>query len=264
MRNDARHTIHTVSELARLSGTSVRTLHHYDAIGLLKPATVGENGYRYYGRKEMMRLQQILIHREFGVALSDIPALLDAEEIDRLSALRKQRTRLEGEADRYRRLARTIDRTIAELEGRRTIMDTQLFEGFSPRLEADYETWLIARYGEPEARERLARGGAVFAAMSHAQKSGWLAEAIAMRDDFANAMARGTASDDPSLDPLMKRHHAWVVETTGTPATADAYTALGQLNVDNAEFRTMYDAAQPGLAEWMAEAMASFAQRALS
>lgn len=159
MRNDARNTIHTVSELARLSGTSVRTLHHYDAIGLLKPATVGENGYRYYGRKELMRLQQILIHREFGVALSEIPALLDAEDTDRLAALREQRARLEGEAARYRRLARTIDRTIAELEGRKTNMDTLLFDGFSPKLEADYETWLIDRYGEQEARERLDRAG---------------------------------------------------------------------------------------------------------
>ncbi|ATC34462.1 MerR family transcriptional regulator [Caulobacter vibrioides] len=263
MRNDARHTIHTVSELAKLSGTSVRTLHHYDAIGLLKPATVGENGYRYYGRGELMRLQQILVHREFGVALRDIPALLDAQGSDRLAALREQRARLEETADRYRRLAQTIDRTIAELEGRTTIMDKQLFEGFSPQLESDYEAWLIDRYGEPAARDRLARGAEVFAAMSDAQKTDWMAEAIAMRDDFASTMARGTASDDPSLDPLLKRHHAWVVRTTGTPATADAYTALGRLNVDNLEFRAMYDAAQPGLAQWMAEAMASFARRAL-
>lgn len=76
-------------------------------------------------------------------------------------------------------------------------------------------------------------------------------------------MAGGTASNDPSLDPLLKRHHAWVVGTTDTPTTADAYTALGRLNVENAEFRAMYDAAQPGLAQWMAEAMASFAMRAL-
>ncbi|MGH1558282.1 MerR family transcriptional regulator [Caulobacter segnis] len=264
MRNDARHTLHTVSQLAKLSGTSVRTLHHYDAIGLLKPAAVGENGYRYYGRTELVRLQQILIHREFGVALSDIPALLDAEARDRLTALRQQRARLEQEADRYRRLVRTIDRTIAELEGRKTNMDEQLFEGFSPELETDYEAWLIDRYGEAAARERLARGRATITAMSPKQKSDWMAEAIAMRDDFAAAMASGIAPDAPALDPLLKRHHAWVTTTTDTLTTGEAYTALGRLNVENAQFKAIYDAARPGLAQWMAEAMASFSKRALT
>jgi hypothetical protein len=59
---------HTVKQVAKLSGVSVRALHHYDEIGLLKPASVGANGYRYYGREELLRLQQILFHRELGGA----------------------------------------------------------------------------------------------------------------------------------------------------------------------------------------------------
>ncbi|WP_309628529.1 MerR family transcriptional regulator [Brevundimonas sp.] len=264
MRNNAAFRTYTVSQLARLSGTSVRTLHHYDATGLLKPATVGENGYRYYGRTELLRLQQILIHREFGVALSDIPALLDAGDPDRLSALREQRSRLEQEADRYRRLARTIDRTIAELEGRATIMDKHLFDGFSPKLEADYEDWLIDEHGESAGRERMAQGLEAIAAMSPEQKSQWMAEATALRDAFAKAMADGIAPDDAALEPLLQRHHAWVTVTTGVPPTAEGYAALGRLNVENAEFKAMYDAALPGLAEWMAEAMAAYGARVLS
>ena len=263
MRNDASHAIHTVSQLAKLSGTSIRTLHHYDAIGLLRPATVGENGYRYYGRRELLRLQQILIHREFGVALCDIPALLDAGDPDRLTALREQRSRLEQEADRYRRLARTIDRAIAELEGRKTILDNQLFEGFTAELEADYEDWLIDQHGESAGRELMAQGLAAMAAMSPEQKSEWMAEAIALKDAFAVAMGDGTAPRDPALDPLLKRHHTWVTVTTDAPPTAEAYTALGRLNVENAEFKAMYDAARPGLAEWMAEAMAGYGARHL-
>ena len=262
MRNDARHTIHTVSQLAKLSGTSVRALHHYDAIGLLKPATVGENGYRYYGRGELMRLQQILIHREFGVALSDIPALLDAEDPDRLTARREQRSRLEQEADRYRRLARTIDRTIAELEGRKTIMDKQLYEGFSPQKQAGYEAWLIDKYGEP-ARERIEMGRQAMAAMSADQREDWRAESMALRDDFSLAMGQGTAAEDPALDPLLARHHAWVTKSWKTPPNAEAYAGLGRLYVENAEFKALYDAARPGLAEWMAEAMASYGKRRL-
>jgi len=262
MRNDARHKIHTVSQLARLSGTSVRTLHHYDAIGLLKPATVGENGYRYYGRTELLRLQQILIHREFGVALSDIPALLDAEDPDRLTALREQRARLEKEADRYCRLARTIDRTIAELEGRETIMDKQLYEGFSPEKQAGYEAWIIDKYGEP-VRERIEAGRAAVAAMSTDERQDWMAEVADLEADFGRAMSEGAAADDPALDPLLKRHHAWVAKTWKEPPTAEAYAGLGRMYVENPDFHARYEAIRPGLAEWMAEAMVGYGERNL-
>ena len=67
---------HTVKQVARLSGVSVRTLHHYDEVGLLKPACVGGNGYRYYGREELLRLQQILFHRELGFSLEEIARVL--------------------------------------------------------------------------------------------------------------------------------------------------------------------------------------------
>lgn len=75
---------YTVSQLSRLAGVSVRTLHHYDHIGLLRPAVTGENGYRYYGTDELLRLQQILLHRELGLPLSRIARVLDAPGFDRL------------------------------------------------------------------------------------------------------------------------------------------------------------------------------------
>ena len=142
---------YTVSQLAELSGISVRTLHHYDEIGLLAPAFVGENGYRYYGEEELLRLQQILLHREFGFPLREIGAILDDPAFDRIAALEAHRVRLELEAERYRRLVRTIDRTIAELKGPVTrgvtMKHADLYEGFAPGKQAEYERWLIERYG---------------------------------------------------------------------------------------------------------------------
>ena len=70
-------SVYTVSEVARISGVSVRALHHYDGIGLLKPGHVGENGYRYYGRDELLRLQQIMFHRELGFPLEEIRRALE-------------------------------------------------------------------------------------------------------------------------------------------------------------------------------------------
>src|SRR5881275_446631 len=107
----------TVSEVAKLSGVSVRTLHHYDEVGLLKPACVGANGYRYYGKDELLRLQQILFHRELGFPLDEIARVLDAPDFDRVAALKAHRARLEAEAARFGALIRTIDQTLAALEG---------------------------------------------------------------------------------------------------------------------------------------------------
>lgn len=261
MRNEAAFRTYTVSQLARLSRTSVRTLHHYDEIGLLKPASVGDNGYRHYGRAELLRLQQILLHREFGMRLSDIRDLLDRAETDRLSVLREQRERLQAETDRYRRLTLTIDRTIAELEGRDPVMDEQLYEGFSPEKQAEYEAWLVEKYGEP-AREWIEMGRTAIAAMSPAEQSSWKSESLAMRADFARAMA-DAKPDNPSLDPLFGRHFDWVAKAWNTRPTAQAYAGLGRLYVEHAEFRAFYESARPGLADWMADAMAAYARRAL-
>ena len=85
---------YTVKQLAELSGISVRALHHYDEIGLLKPAFTGENRYRYYGREELLRLQDILFHRELGVPLQEIGKLLATDGRNRLAILRKHREAL--------------------------------------------------------------------------------------------------------------------------------------------------------------------------
>src|SRR5262245_17201851 len=99
-------TMLTVKQVAKISGVSVRALHHYDQVGLLKPALIGENRYRYYGREELLRLQQILIHRELGIPLTEIRAILDDPRFDRRKALREQRARLLAEAERYAELVR--------------------------------------------------------------------------------------------------------------------------------------------------------------
>src|SRR5690606_4949782 len=129
----------TVKQVARAAGVSVRALHHYDEIGLLKPAHIGRNRYRYYGREELLRLQQILIHRELGIALSDIGAILDAPGFDRLTTLHQQRQKLAAEAQRYAELVRTIDRTIASLKGDHAMKNAELYKGIAPAKQAEYE-----------------------------------------------------------------------------------------------------------------------------
>ena len=139
-------SMHTVKQLARLSGVSVRTLHYYDQIGLLRPAQVGANGYRYYGREELLRLQQILLHRELGLPLEAIATLLDDSDRGRVDRLREHRQQLMQRTEHYRELIATVDRTIAELEG-------------GP--EGGYEAALQRVFARETGRVRGPAGGAV-------------------------------------------------------------------------------------------------------
>jgi MerR family transcriptional regulator, thiopeptide resistance regulator len=137
----------TVKQLARASGVSVRALHHYDAIGLLKPARVGANGYRYYGRDELLRLQQILIHRELGFSLEETARALAAQGFDKVAALKAHRGRLEDQRRRLGRLIRTIDDTLASLNGDTEMNAKAMYRGFDPEKQAAYEKELVDRHG---------------------------------------------------------------------------------------------------------------------
>src|SRR5688572_27323705 len=166
---------YTVKQLARLSGVSVRTLHHYDEIGLLKPSFLGENRYRYYGREELLRLQDILFHRELGVPLQEIGKLLELQGSDRLAILRDHREWLAERVERSRQLLRTIDRTIAELNGDGTMDDKDRYKGFSPEKQAEHEDWLVECYGG-DMRKRLDESRAKLDALGDKGRSARMAE----------------------------------------------------------------------------------------
>ena len=263
MRNDAKHRSYGVGELARLSGVSVRALHHYDAIGLLKPASVGDNGYRLYGREELLRLQQILFHRELGLSLSEIAAVLDAPGFDRLETLKRQRARVAAEADRHRRLLDTIDRTIGELEGHRAMRDDELYSGFTPEKQGEYEAYILERYGD-DARGPVEAGRRRVAEMTPDEMQAHMQELDAVEGDLARAMGAGVAPDDVVLDPVLARHHAWVGRSWAAPPTAEAYAGLGELYASHPDFLARYEALAPGLADWLRKAMSAFGQRSLA
>lgn len=86
--------MYTVKQVAELAGVSVRTLHHYDQIGLLKPSQIGANGYRYYDDDALLRLQQILFYRELGLELAQINDVLNRPDFDVLTALKSHRIAL--------------------------------------------------------------------------------------------------------------------------------------------------------------------------
>jgi DNA-binding transcriptional MerR regulator len=247
----------TVRRLAKLAGVTVRTLHHYDQIGLLRPSARTAAGYRLYGEADRLRLQQILLFKEMDVALEQIRQILDDPQFDLVQALRSHRQALQQRAVRLETLLHTIDKTIATLtEDRPMLTVEELYEGFSPEDAERYRREARANWGEEmvEASEQRARQ------MSKAewQAVGQQGEAVAQR--MADLM--GHSPDDPAVQAAIAQHHAWIEHFY--PAPAELYRGLGQMYVEHPEFRAYYEKYRPGLADFMQAAMAHYADTALA
>jgi DNA-binding transcriptional MerR regulator len=122
---------YTVRQVAAMSGVSVRTLHFYDETGLLKPAYLGANKYRYYEEPQLLTLQQILFYRELGLGLKEIQRILGRADFEKVAALRSHRTVLQKDLKRTRLLIETIDKTIEHLKGPKKMKGKNLFVGFT-------------------------------------------------------------------------------------------------------------------------------------
>ncbi|GAH55302.1 unnamed protein product, partial [marine sediment metagenome] len=127
---------YTIKEIAGLAGVTTRTLRYYDQIGLLPPAEIGGNGYRYYNQDSLLKLQQILFFRELDVPLNEIQQIMIRPGFDLEGALEDHRARLQKRSQRLETLITTIDQTIANLHGDRKMTAEELFEGFD---ESQYE-----------------------------------------------------------------------------------------------------------------------------
>jgi DNA-binding transcriptional MerR regulator len=254
---------YTVNHLAKLSGVSVRTLHHYDSLGLLTPARVGTNGYRYYGRDELLRLQQILFHRELGFSLEEIRTALDAPGFDRAAALRRHRIRLEADIQRFRHLIRTIDETLEALEGHTAMDEKAMYQGFDPKKQAEHEAWLEKRYGET-ARRRIEASRAKRQTYTQADHQRLRAELDAIESGMTEALGAGLPADSVEARALVRRQHAWVSENWDERPSREAFIGLGRLYCDHPEFRAHYEARARGLAEYFAHAMRMFAEKELT
>lgn len=252
---------YTVKQVALLSGVSVRTLHYYDEIGLLAPSYVGANGYRYYARPAQLRLQQILFYRDLGLPLGEIAKTIDDPNFDQIKALEMHRARLVSELDRHHRLIHTIETTLDELRGDKTMQNGNPFQGFSKEKQQAYEEELIDIYGE-QAREKIETSNVKAAKMSTAQMEATKVEGDAINKELVALIEQGADAGDTAVQKLIGRHHKWV-SNFWTP-DREAYIGLGQLYVDHADFRAFYDKYDDRLVAFLAEAMRLYGEVNLS
>lgn len=249
----------TVKRVAELAGISVRTLHHYDEIGLLRPATVSEAGYRLYGAPDLERLQQILFFKEMGLALDAIRAILDDPGFDRREALLQHRTALLERRAKMDLLVASIDQTLTEMERGRTMSDLtddemkQLFDGFDQK---QYEGEVQQRWGQSAAYKESARRTARYT------KADWVeikAEMEAIGSGLAALIDRDPGAAE--VQAVVQRHFQHINDRfyTLTPAF---YRGLGELYVADYRFTEKIDKVKPGLAAFWRDAIAVFCDRA--
>jgi len=248
---------YTVRQLADMAGVSVRTLHHYDHIDLLKPSSRSAAGYRLYEGDELIRLQQILLFREMELPLADIREILDDPCFDAIGALRLHREMILARAARLDQLLQTIDATIGRLGGTSmALTDEELYEGLTREQAERYEREAQEMYDPElvaESEHRLRR----------LTKEQW--QAVKNEgEEIARAIAAllDRAPDSEQVQAQIARHHRWIENFY--PASADVYAGLGQLYAQNDEFRAYYEQFGEGLADFMYNAMTHYALNVLA
>ena len=251
---------YTVKKLAAISGVSVRTLHFYDEVGLLKPAYFGVDGYRFYEEAQLLTLQQILFYLELGFELKQIKLILGRSDFDKVAALESHRNVLRKNLTRTRKLIVTIDKTIEHLKGTKKMKDQELFVGFDPEQQAKHEQYLIDRFGEG-MKESIAQSKQKVKNWTKAnwEKSGGAFAAICQ--DLVALIGRQLPGDSREVREVIRRHHQWLKQFW-TP-TRESYAGHSQMIVDS-DLRKAYETYHPQLPEFVAMAIKIFAEKELS
>ncbi|MDP1835425.1 MAG: MerR family transcriptional regulator [Chlamydiales bacterium] len=254
---------YTVAKLAKISGVSVRTLHWYDKIGLLRPAYHGANGYRYYEEEQLLILQQILFFRELEFDLKQIELILKRSDFDKTAALNSHREVLQKNVVRTKQLIKTIDKTIEHLNGTKKMKDHEIYNGFTEEKQREYQQYLINRFGQ-EAKASNEETFVNFKNLSkkdfEKSKEDWDAICKELIKQWKGQATAGSAE----VQRIVRRHYEWI-KGFWTPDRI-SYANLGEQYIgwEWKEAFQPHDPEHPKLARFLAEGMVIFAEKELS
>jgi len=249
----------SIQEIARLAGTTSRTLRHYGDIGLLAPSRVGPGGYRYYDRDALVRLQRILLLRELGLGLPAIAEVLDGER-DAGAALRHHVEWLRQERERLDRQIAAVEKTIDTVKGGEQIMAEEMFDGFD---HTQYKQEVEERWG----KDAYARSDAWWRSKSDAEKREWRELMQQLGADWIAAAERGIDPASDEAQALAQRQFDWLRGIPGTPGggttgpTKEYFTGLGDMYVADERCAANYGGREG--AEFVRDAMRVYADRHL-
>lgn len=251
-----------VKELAEAAGVTVRTLHHYDAIGLLVPSGRTEAGYRLYTDADALRLQQILIGRELGLSLEDIRRMLDDPSFDRREALLRQRAELVQRGQRVERMIRAIDAALAAstqdplapLTEETAMSLKDILDGFDP---SQYEEEAQQRWGDTDAYAESTRRAKKYTAEDWKR---YRAESDAIMRDAAAALAAGKRPDDPDVMDVAERHRL-SIDQWFYPCSKEMHRNLADMYEADERFAANIDGYAANLTPFLSAAIRANAAR---
>lgn len=261
----------SIQEIARLAGTTSRTLRHYDDIGLLPPSRIAHNGYRHYDGQALVRLQRILLLRELGLGLPQIAEVLgpstEGQGASEASALETHLALLREEEARLTRQIASVESTITALRGGENLMAENMFDGFD---HTRYKEEVEERWG----RKAYADSDRWWRGMTDAERAEWQQRVSDLGRDWIAAAESGIDPASDEAQDVARRHVEWLTGIPGTPAAAlrqaqgpddsvKAYViGLGEMYVADPRFGANYATASGGThgAEFVRDALRIYAE----
>lgn len=246
-----------VGEVAALAGVTVRTLHHYDRIGLLSPSGRSAAGYRQYAPADLDRLHSVLLYRELGFPLEEVATLLDDPSADPEAHLRRQHALLRNRLERTSAMVTAVEK---EMEARAmgiSLIPEERFEVFGEHDPAQYDAEVEERWGETEAYAQSKRRTAAYT------KDDWLqilAEGEDVEARFAEALRSGVPADAEQAMDLAEEHRQQISRSF-YDCPPEMHADLGRMYVEDERFTAHYDQRAPGLARYVSTAVQANAAR---
>ncbi len=248
---------YTVGDVAKLAHVSVRTLHHYDEVGLLMPSERSEAGYRIYTTPDLERLQQVLFYKELGFSLEEIRELMSDPAFDRREALIAQREMIAEQALRLEALLGLIDKTLVAQEGGIRMTKEEMFEVFGDFDPAEHEAEAHGRWGDTDAYKESARRTAKYTKDDWARHK---AESEEINATITRLMDEGVPADDPRAMEALDRARLQI-DTWFYPCSHEMHVGLAEMYIADPRFTANYEKIHTGMAQYVHDAILANAER---
>lgn len=250
---------YSIQELSKLSGVTTRTLRWYDQIGLLKPSRVAESGYRYYGKREVDRLQDILYYRALGVELARIRECLDNPSFDRLAALKGHLTALEAEKQKLEGLIHSLKITIRAEERNEIMNDQEKFEAFKKHAVEEHEKYYGKESREKYGDAQVDKMQDTVMNLTKEQYQEWTELEQRIQGLLETAV---TSQADPKEEigkEITTLHKRWLT-LTGNSYDVRKHKGIVELYVADERFTEYYDRSISGCAQFLRDAVVCWAE----
>lgn len=252
-------TVLTVGQVAETLGVTVRTLHHYDEIGLLTPSERSLAGYRLYTDEDLLRLQHVVVYRRLGFPLEQISELLDGGATDAVvEHLHRQRAAVMSRLEEMRDLVTAIDLALEQEMTGNKLTDDEMRELFGDSFDDDYAEEAQQRWGDTDAWRQSQRRTARYT------KADWEQIKRAQEANGAAFVAAMEAGEDADSKAAMDAAETsrWIIEQWFYDITPDFHRNLGDMYLQDPRFTKTYEDIRPGLAQFVRDAIHANADRA--